>query len=69
MNGTFAATSFEVEAERRREVLAASMRSARGSERPETRASRPPHRGPNGSWVHRLGAVLRGARSSVGQRA
>jgi hypothetical protein len=34
MNQRYAATSFEVEAERRREVLASTMRASRRSRRP-----------------------------------
>jgi hypothetical protein len=57
MFGKYAATSFEVEAERRREILAASMRDARGHWWTVYDESREADRRSEASEHHRLAGI------------
>jgi len=68
MFGTFAATAFEVEAERRREVIAETMRDIRRNRRMngEERLERPRLAAPASQGLAWLATILFGR---VGQRA
>jgi hypothetical protein len=68
MFGRYAATAFEVEAERRREVIAETMRDIRRNSRPtdEDHRERPRSAAPAGQGLAWLVAILFGR---VGQRA